>query len=151
MFYPLQWAECQEQISLKQHCPCPHNDICFVCLFFVSVCLSFPTVKYYMGIRDIIFICFIFAADNESYSESKEIIYISRKMLTRWWGACKMRISSLSALFFFTSFPRYSQMAKLRLCSPLHTLIIFDGHPAAESQGGHVFMKWHFWQKKTSI
>ncbi len=41
-----------------------------------------------------------FAADNESYNESKEILYISRKMLTRWWGACKMRISSLSALFF---------------------------------------------------
>ena len=34
---------------------------------------------------------------------------------------------------------------------PLHTLIRFDGHPAAEFQGGHVFMKWHSWQKKTSI
>lgn len=54
-----------------------------------------------------------------------------------------MRISFLSALCFFffspplTSFPRYSQMAKLQLCSPLHTLIMFDGHPAAKFQGGH--------------
>lgn len=30
-------------------------------------------------------------------------------------------------------------MAKLQLRSPLHTLITFDGHPAAEFQGGHVF------------
>lgn len=41
-----------------------------------------------------------------------------------------------TGLFFPTSFPRYSQMAKLQLCSPpLRTLITFDGHPAAEFQG----------------
>lgn len=43
-----------------------------------------------------------FAADNESHNESKEIIHISRK--TRWWGACRMRISSLSSLGFFFFF-----------------------------------------------
>lgn len=42
-----------------------------------------------------------------------------------------------------TSFARYSQMAKLQLHSPLHTLIMFDGRPAAEFQGGHVFAKRH--------
>lgn len=57
-------------------------------------------------------------------------------------------------LFFFsTSFPRYSQMAKLQLCSPLHTLITFDGHPAAEFQGGHVFCvtKENFLFRKLSL
>lgn len=36
--------------------------------------------------------------------KSKEITYIRSKMLTRWWGACKMRISSLSSLFFSLPF-----------------------------------------------
>lgn len=87
--HPLQQAECQEQMSLKQCYQCPHCDIWSV----------FSHVRYCVCIGDLIFICFIFAADNKSYSKSKEIIiiYISRKkMLTRWRGACRMRISSFS-------------------------------------------------------
>lgn len=51
-----------------------------------------------------------------------------------------MQIENLFFICFVpphASFPRYSQMAKLQLCSPLHTLIMSDGHPAAKFQGGH--------------
>lgn len=130
--HPLQQAECQEQMSLKQRYQRPHSDIWSV----------FSHVRYCMCFGDLIFICFIFAADNKSYSKSKEIIiiiiYISRKRNVNKMTRC-MQNENLF-FFLFTSFPRCSQMAKLQLCSPLHTLVMFDGHPAAaEFQGGRVF------------